>query len=245
MEGSTVEAAFKLRNKGWRAVGKEKTERVAGKEEDVCKELEGREGRVCLGNLLVRLPVARDRARPSGLPTTRDVANWAGWSWRANHRGRRQSTYNDTVTFYWGSGHFPSSACSTWLTRIWAKATAPLDTSSTFWKITVSARKRKNWPESQSFVSQDFLPVSISISFCIRYERVLVPQSCPTLCDSMDCNLPGSSVRGILQGGICQWVAISFFRGSSWTRDWIWAFLHGRFFTICVIREAHMRSFFL
>ena len=58
--------------------GKEKTERVTGKEEDVCKELEGREGRVCLGNLLVRLPVARDRARLSGMPTTRDVANWAG-----------------------------------------------------------------------------------------------------------------------------------------------------------------------
>ena len=44
----------------------------------MCKELEGREGRVCLGNLLVRLPIARDRARPSGMLTTRDVANRAG-----------------------------------------------------------------------------------------------------------------------------------------------------------------------
>ena len=80
----------------------------------------------------------------------------------------------------------------------------------------------KNWPESQSFVSQDFLPVSISISFCIRHERVFVAQSCPTLCDSMDRNPPGASVHGVPQVGIFQWVAISF------SRDWIWVFLHGR-----------------
>ena len=38
----------------------------------------------------------------------------------------------------------------------------------------------------------------------------LVAQSCPTLCDPMDCNLPGSSVHGILQARILEWVAISF-----------------------------------
>ena len=37
-----------------------------------------------------------------------------------------------------------------------------------------------------------------------------VAQSCPTLCDPMDCNLPGSSVHGILQARILEWVAISF-----------------------------------
>ena len=45
-------------------------------------------------------------------------------------------------------------------------------------------------------------------------------QLCPTLCDPMDCNLPESSVYGILQASILEWVAISFSRGSSWPRDW-------------------------
>ena len=43
-------------------------------------------------------------------------------------------------------------------------------------------------------------------------------QSCPTLCDSMDCSLPGSSVHGILQASILEWVAISSSRASSLPR---------------------------
>ena len=46
--------------------------------------------------------------------------------------------------------------------------------------------------------------------------KVLVTQSCPTLCDPMDCSLPGSFVRGIFQARILEWIAISFSRGSSW-----------------------------
>ena len=45
-------------------------------------------------------------------------------------------------------------------------------------------------------------------------------QSCLTLCDSMDCSPPGSSVHGILQARILEWVAMSFSRGSSWPSDW-------------------------
>ena len=44
-------------------------------------------------------------------------------------------------------------------------------------------------------------------------------QSCSTLCDPMDHSPPGSSVLGILQARVLEWVAISFSRGSSWTRD--------------------------
>ena len=44
-------------------------------------------------------------------------------------------------------------------------------------------------------------------------------QSCLTLCDPMDCSPPGSSVHGILQTRILEWVAISFSKGSSWPRD--------------------------
>ena len=44
---------------------------------------------------------------------------------------------------------------------------------------------------------------------------VLVAKSRPTLCDPMDCSPPGSSVHGILQARIREWVAISSSRGSS------------------------------
>ena len=46
-----------------------------------------------------------------------------------------------------------------------------------------------------------------------------VSQSCPTLCDPMDCSLPGSSVHGILQVRILEWVAVPFPRESSQHSD--------------------------
>ena len=42
--------------------------------------------------------------------------------------------------------------------------------------------------------------------------KVLVVQSCPTLCDPMDCSLPGFAVYGFLQARILEWVAILFSR---------------------------------
>ena len=45
------------------------------------------------------------------------------------------------------------------------------------------------------------------------------PQSCLTFCDPMDCSPPGSSVHGILQAKILEWVAMSPSMGSSRTRD--------------------------
>ena len=49
--------------------------------------------------------------------------------------------------------------------------------------------------------------------------KVLVFWLSPTLYDPMDCSLPGSSVHGILQARIVEWVAIPFSRGSFQTRD--------------------------
>ena len=46
-----------------------------------------------------------------------------------------------------------------------------------------------------------------------------VAQSCPTLCDSMDCSLPGFSVHGIFQARVPEWVAFSFSRRSSLSMD--------------------------
>ena len=47
-------------------------------------------------------------------------------------------------------------------------------------------------------------------------------RSGPTLCDPMYCSLPGSSVYGIFQARILEWVAVSFSRGSSRPWDWTW-----------------------
>ena len=49
----------------------------------------------------------------------------------------------------------------------------------------------------------------------LRHLEGEVTQSCPTLCDLMDCSLPGSSIHGIFQARVLERVAISFSRGSS------------------------------
>ena len=60
-----------------------------------------------------------------------------------------------------------------------------------------------------------------------------------TLCDPMDCITPGSSVHGILQERILEWVAIPFSRGSSLPRGYTWvSCMAGRFFTVWATREA-------
>ena len=69
-----------------------------------------------------------------------------------------------------------------------------------------------------------------------------VAQSCPTLCDSMDCSLPGFPIHGIFQARVLEWVAIAFFRGSSWLRDWTQvSCIIGRCFTIWATREVTWR----
>ena len=73
---------------------------------------------------------------------------------------------------------------------------------------------------------------------CIDF-KVLVAQSCPILCDSMDCDPSGSFVRGILQARILKWVAIRFSRGSSQTKDGTQVFCFaGRFFVVWTTRKA-------
>ena len=68
-----------------------------------------------------------------------------------------------------------------------------------------------------------------------------VAQLCPTLCDPMDCNLPGSSVHGVFQARILEWVAISFSRGSSPPRDWNRVSrIVGRRLIVWATREVHI-----
>ena len=68
---------------------------------------------------------------------------------------------------------------------------------------------------------------------------MLVIQLCPTFCNPMDCSSPGSSVHGILQARILEWVAIPFSRGSSQPRAQTQvSCIAGRCFTIWATREA-------
>ena len=63
------------------------------------------------------------------------------------------------------------------------------------------------------------------------------------LCESVDCSLPGSSVHGILQARILEWVAISFSRGSSQPRDRTQVFhIAGRCFTLWATLICQQRS---
>ena len=69
----------------------------------------------------------------------------------------------------------------------------------------------------------------------------LVAQSCPTLCDPMDCSLPGFSVDRILQARILERVAMPSFRGASQPRNWTQvSCIAGGFFISWTTRETPM-----
>ena len=72
-------------------------------------------------------------------------------------------------------------------------------------------------------VGQSLLVLGLAVSCSVMSDSL----------DSRDCNLPGSSVHGISQTRILEWVATSFSRVSSLPRDQAWAYcIGGRFFTI-------------
>ena len=62
----------------------------------------------------------------------------------------------------------------------------------------------------QRYISQDNIDR--------HYMDMEITQLCPTLCDPIFCSLPGSSIHGIFQARVLEWVAISFSRGSSQPR---------------------------
>ena len=87
-------------------------------------------------------------------------------------------------------------------------------------------QKKKKWKCSLLSCTQLFVTpwiVACQAPLSMRFSRQeywskLVAQWCVTLCNPMDCSLSGSSVHGILQAGILEWVAIPFSGGSSQTR---------------------------
>ena len=74
---------------------------------------------------------------------------------------------------------------------------------------------------------------AVPTSSCSRTDKGSAAQSCLTLYDPMDHSPPGSSVHGILQARILEWVAASFSRASSQPRDRTWvSCTTGRLFTL-------------
>ena len=69
---------------------------------------------------------------------------------------------------------------------------------------------------------------NVNVDYIVICHCHLVAKLCLTLCDLMDCSPPGSSVHGISQAKILEWVAISISRGSSWPRDRTHVFCIGR-----------------
>ena len=82
-----------------------------------------------------------------------------------------------------------------------------------------------SWGTLRQFLSTAccFKVIHWSICLLLRSLRasvcVLSCSDASTLCNPVGCSLPGSSVHGIFQSRMLEWIAISFFRGSSWPRD--------------------------
>ena len=72
---------------------------------------------------------------------------------------------------------------------------------------TGSQRVRHNWVTGLNWMDTIIEELECPSSFSVQFSSVA--QSCPTLCDPMDCNPPGSSVHEILQARILVWVASS------------------------------------
>ena len=104
-------------------------------------------------------------------------------------------------------------------------------------KVSLSAQERG--VQSHGVFKTRCVLKFLYLSECYCFCMWLKTQSCPTLCDPMDCSPPGFSVHGILQARILEWVAMSSSRGSSWSRDQTQAScIAGGFFTVWATGEV-------
>ena len=95
----------------------------------------------------------------------------------------------------------------------------------------------------QTFQNMFDLQTLKLVELCARLSEVA--QSCPTLCDLMDCSLSGPSVHGIFQARVLEWTAIFFSRGSSRPRNWTRvSCIAGRRFTVWATKSTFLVKFF-
>ena len=131
--------------------------------------------------------------------------------------------------------------------------TVPLDiliTSpwcSTFWHWHDDLKQAKIAEEVESHLLHSdghshpwtFLNQSFMVYVSLMHACIQSLQSCLTLCNSMHCSPPGSSVHRILQARILEWVAVPTFRGSSQPKDQTHVFcIAGGLFTVWATRGA-------
>ena len=98
------------------------------------------------------------------------------------------------------------------------------------WLELTSERSHYRWPEQETIMYRCYLFLALLL-FTLKSESENWSHCRVWLCDPMDCSLPGSSVHGLLQATVLEWVAISFSRESSQPRDQTWvSCIAGRFF---------------
>ena len=132
---------------------------------------------------------------PGGLPSVR--------SHRVRHDWRDLAAAAANVSHLVGAADFSCPECSPTEPSISVYCTPP----SSAWSNII-------------FILPDPSPPEVHPHLFPRFLRVCeVAQSCPTLCDAMGCSLPGSSIHGIPQSRILEWIAISSSRGSSRPTD--------------------------
>ena len=116
--------------------------------------------------------------------------SWNGWFWNSSQ---------DLAFLGW----------SLWLTQLLLCLCAPVNLELTEALPTSYFLAQNFFFFLTDFQNSLFLEVSSSWLFLVLGSESEVAQSCPTLCDPMDCSPPGSSVHGILQARILEWGAIS------------------------------------
>ena len=108
-----------------------------------------------------------------------------------------------------------------------------------------SEEGEKTYGLPRAYTLQSVLGLGDSVLLCPwKWKKMLIAQSCPTLCDPVEYSLPGSPIHGILQARILEWVAISSLRRSSQPRDRTQvSCITCGFFTIWAPREGQGKCF--
>ena len=122
----------------------------------------------------------------------------------------------DSLGRLWGTGRYHVSPC---LPKYTPHHKSHFITISSCWCSTLSESVLPGFQlqgRSRSLVPSllRFLYILGDFTCVCMYAQLYLP-----LCDPMDCNPPGSSVHGIFQAKILEWIAISYFRGSSQPTD--------------------------
>ena len=104
----------------------------------------------------------------------------------------------------------------------WSSSNKTYDEGSqaVFWMLKGRIKTNPEGKEQSKWYDSNILCwgkcVCVCVCVCVHaHACMLIAQPCSTLCKPMDCSPPGFSVHGILQARTLEWIAITFFRGSS------------------------------